>query len=704
MSTHRATRAALAIALAASACVPWIAAAPRALAQAPSGATLALVAQTPFTTLKEPEVRFTVAATNNSTDAMDGLSLNVTIGQPIRSITQYQSSLTEGPGSFPLGFQSFPQTGTLSPGQTRRFSIVLDLTEVISPFVLNSDSLVYPVQIVIGTGTLGTPAGLLNSALIHLVRTPESRMRLSWWAEITAPPAFDPQGRLADPTFEASIAPGGSLGSEVEALARLADDPGRSSGIDVAIEPAVVEQLVRMRAGYTRVDGTEVAAGKGSSADAAAMLKSLAKIASSPSIQVSAMPFSAPLIPSLLSNGLAPDLDRQMAAGADELSSALGDTTSVPVMRPPQGALDDPSVDALVRAGVTTLFGDVDTVTRPPQPNDFAPLPTATLATGSGAEASLILPDPDTEALVSDPTLQTDPVQQAQVILGEIAAVWREAPAPAPQPDGSDTIRGIAVGLPAGLPAGLWTPLLRRLADAPFIDPMRAQDFVAQVNPAGAIEPLRTPSLATFSRFYAGAIRDERRSTDAYRSMLGDVGTVPDQLEQDLLYAEAGVYVGQERIGRTWFDQVHTVTRGVFSQILPPAPPGGPPTYTFTSNVGTIPIRMGDPGPTPLTVVVQLQSAYFTFPDGATQTVTLDRPNQVVSFRVSATAGSQDHAIRMRVRAPSPSGLFLDQQFLAVHTATVNAIALGVTLAAALGLVLLWARRLVRRRRGAHAG
>jgi len=83
---------------------------------------------------------------------------------------------------------------------------------------------------------------------------------------------------------------------------------------------------------------------------------------------------------------------------------------------------------------VTTILGDEDTVTRPTQTNDFAPLPTATLAASAG-EANLVLPDPNTQALVEDPTLQTDPVQQAQVVLGEIAAVWREAPAPAPQAD-----------------------------------------------------------------------------------------------------------------------------------------------------------------------------------------------------------------------------------------------------------------------------
>ena len=84
--------------------------------------------------------------------------------------------------------------------------------------------------------------------------------------------------------------------------------------------------------------------------------------------------------------------------------------------------------------------------------------------------------------------------------------------------------------------------------------------------------------------------------------------------------------------------------------------------FTFTSATGTIPLRMGDPGDTPLKIVVQLRSAWFRFPDGDQQIVTLTRPNQVVSFRVTATAGGQAHPIQMLVRAPSgrPAGRAAD--------------------------------------------
>ena len=77
----------------------------------------------------------------------------------------------------------------------------------------------------------------------------------------------------------------------------------------------------------------------------------------------------------------------------------------------------------------------------------------------------------------------------------------------------------------------------------------------------------------------------------------------------------------------------------------------------------------------------------------------MDRPDQIVSFRVEATAGSQGHPIQMLISAPS--GRVLDSQLLVVRTASVSRIALAITVLAALGLVVLWVRRLLRRHKGA---
>ncbi len=692
MSIHRAARAASSFLLAACACVCTVF---PASAQDQGGVTLTLKAQTPFTSLKDPQLRMIVAATNGSETAYSDLSVVVTIGQAIRSRTQYEASLREGPGLSPVAARSFPQTGALAPGQTRTFDVRLNVTDAgLDP----ADSLVYPSQVDLRSS--GAPLVSLNTPVVHIVRRPEQPMRLAWWAEVTSPPALDPAGTLVDPAFEASIAPGGSLGSEVEALRQMATDPSRGDPIDLVIEPAVVDQLARMATGYDRADGSTVEAGKDGAANAAALLQSLRVVARSPSVQVSALPFAAPQIPSLLAGGLPGDLERQRTAGRAIMETTLGVTGTDAVARPPQGALDAAAVEDLVGGGSSTILADAGTVERPPQPNEFAPLPTASLSTPSGEPARLVLPDPGTQALLEDPTLQSDPVRAAQVVVGELATIWRESPVPAPQPDGTPTVRGIALTLPAGLPAPLWGQITRRIADAPFLRTAFAQDFVEQVNPPGPPAEILAPSTAAFSKIYAEGIREERRSVDAYRSMLVTQSPTPTQLDTDLLYAEWGGYLGTvgEQAGRVWIDHVHTVTEDVFAR----ARPQTAQMFTFTAASGTIPLRMGDPGATPLKIVVQLRSAWFRFPDGPTQVVTLTQPNQVVSFRVTATAGGQAHPIQMLVRAPSGRPL-AEPQTLFVRTAAVSRVALLITVLAAVGLGVLWTRRLMRVRRSKRA-
>jgi hypothetical protein len=92
---------------------------------------------------------------------------------------------------------------------------------------------------------------------------------------------------------------------------------------------------------------------------------------------------------------------------------------------------------------------------------------------------------------------------------------------------------------------------------------------------------------------------------------------------------------------------------------------------------------------------VELRSSQFTFPDGASQEVTLDRPNQIVSFLVVAKAAGQNP---IQVAVLAPSGSTLSTQTIAVRTTAVNRIALLVTVAAAGGLLLLFVRRWQRRK------
>jgi Family of unknown function (DUF6049) len=344
----------------------------------------------------------------------------------------------------------------------------------------------------------------------------------------------------------------------------------------------------------------------------------------------------------------------------------------------------------LADRGTTTLLMQAESVERPPQPNDFAPLPVATVTSADGTELDMILPDPGVQGLLGDPALLSDPVRAGQVVLGELATIWREQPVPGPQPDGTPTVRGVAVALPAALPPDAWAPIVRRLSQAPFLIPVEATTFAAQAVPGQGSTDI-VPSTDRFPRDYVEAIRDQRRNVVAYRSMLAAPSPVPARLDRNLLYAEAGQYVAEPDVGRRWYDQVSAATGAVFRDVVPDVAQ----EFLLTSSEGSIPLRMGDPGSTPLTVQVVLRSASFEFPDGAERTVTLEGPDEVVTVDVVARA-SGPQTIRVKTRAPSGRDLGEDQN-LVVRTTAVNSVALWITVGAGVLLLLLWSRRLIRR-------
>ena len=647
-----------------------------ARAQEISGVSLLLVSQTPWATLQDPVIEIAVKARNEGAVSLGDLSIGITIGPAVRSRNVYEATLTGGPG-LAIDATTIAQEGSLEPGGERRFHLEpIDLSAVGD--ISQVDSLVYPLRVDLRSG--GTPVAVIDAPIIFLVREPEAPLLLSTTIELSAPNGLGPDGRLADPGFEDAIAPGGTLGAEVAALHRLATEMTRP--IDLVIQPSLLDQLQRMSDGYERTDGTQVPEGSSAATDADALLRSLRETVEVPVVQVVALPFSGPTVPSLLSSGLTGDLAAQEARGIDTVRAVLGVDPVSTVARPAVGALDDEAVAALAALGATTILGDAGTVERPPQPNEFAPPPTASLAVG-GQAIALVLPDPGTQALLATTGFLDDPVRAAQATLGELAVIWREQPVPS-------SPRGVAVSLPSGLPARFWGALLGRLATAPFLSPTGAEELVAQIPPPVAPSSLTAPSTARFTPAYAEAIKRERRDLLAFRSMLVRPSPIPDRLARNLLYAESAQYLGDELAGRAWIDQVNRITEGIFARAVPDTSQ----VFTFTSETGTIPLLMGEPAVLALRFTLQLRSNRFRFPGGDQQSVTLTEPNQIVTFDATALATGQG-TIQVIVRAPS--GRPIGQTQMTVRSTSVNHIAVAVTVVAALVLVGLWSRRLFRR-------
>ena len=655
--------------------LPTVSAVQTVRAQEASNVSLTLVSQTPWGTLEDPVIEIAVRARNGGGVSLGDLSTGITIGAAVRSRSVYEETLTGGPG-LAIDATTISQEGTLDAGGERRFRLEVDLSAVGD--ISQVDSLVYPLRVDLRSA--GTPVALIDVPIIFLVREPEVPLLLSTTVELSAPIAFGPDGLLTDPGFEEAVGPDGILGAEIAALHRMVTE--MTQPIDLVIQPSLLDQLERMSDGYERADGTQVSAGSGAAADAATLLRSLRETVAVSVVQVVALPFSGPTVPSLLSSGLTGDLAAHEARGIETVRAVLGVDPASTVARPTLGALDDASVAALAALGATTILGDAGTVERPPQPNGFAPPPTASVAVG-GQTVTLVLPDPGVQALLSTTGFLDDPVRAAQASLGELAVIWREQPVP-PSP------RGVAISLPSGLPARFWGAFLGRLAIAPFLRSSHAEELVTQIPPAVAPSSLATPSTARFTPAYADAIKRERRDVLAFRSMLVGESSLPDRLARNLLYAESAQYLGNELAGRAWIDHVNRVTEGIFARAVPDTSQ----VFTFTSETGTIPLLMGQPAAVPLRFTLQLRSNRFRFPGGDQQSVTLTEPDQIVTFDATALASGQGK-IQVIVRAPS--GRPIGQTQMTVRSTSVNRIAVAVTVVAALILVGLWSRRLFRR-------
>jgi hypothetical protein len=659
---------------------------PAASAQT-SSVTMHLVRQSPWNTIEDPVLRISVDATNSGAEALRDLSVELTIGAHYDSRFEYDASLDEGPTS---GFRtSHPCRGTLGSGATRTCRITLDLSTASG--IDQTDSQVYPARLDLLSG--GTIVASLATPILYFVRPPIAPMNFTWWIELLPQIPFGSDGRLQDPFFPDSLAtsgPGGQLGAPIGALDQsLQAHPHEALTTSLVITPSLVQQAQDVADGFTRVDGSQVSAAQDGAATAATFLDTLKRVMGGHGVGTAATPLTGPTLPSMLNSGLEQDLEDQRALGIDLLQSFSGASVQTQVDRPVDGKLSDGALDWLAGDGVTTILGNVDTVERTDEASVPEPAPTATLTAPGGRPLNLVLPDPSTESLLSRQDLVADPVRAAQAVLGELAVEWKEAPVP-----DSPDVRGRALALSSDLPPGFWAPLLERFRHTPFLRFQDPTTFAARVYPAGAQATLRAPDDATFSPTYTdgpGGIHALHANVEDYRSMLTEPSSAPEVLTRDLYYAESEPYVTDPIAGEAWLNAVGAATEAVFDSVRPQVGQA----FTFTSGEGTIPLLMGDPGTIPLRVTVSLEGPQFDFPDGNRQDVLLERPNQVVSFRVVAKATGQN-PIFVRVLAPNQHAIGEPQQ-IAVRSTALNDIALIVTLAAAGVLALLYSRRWFRR-------
>jgi hypothetical protein len=670
--------------------------APPAAAQ-DTAVSLRLVSQQPWVAkYHRGTLDLELSVYNGGSTTLRNLSLVVSFGEHTATQTDYEQMLTEGVTTV-IAQDEKDVPGEIEPlASPETIQMHVDLTTIEA--LDQIDSQVYPTLIELRSEA--TTVASLVTPVIYLVPEPAKPMLSTTWVDLSAPIAFGADGTLVDASFPASIAEGGTLRAPLDAIEKTTRGRHPHGQLDLALDPLVITQARDLLDGYRLSDGTDVPSEDQSVVQARRFLMRLEAATSHPdTLETIALPYANPVVPAMLNSGLGDELRGEQEAGkiiVDSLHPTGAVVSNPDVAHPFDGRLSDAAL-AWLSGTSSIVLGNADTVDRTLYRGDLAPSPTVPTSSGT-----LILPDPTTQALFERPELFADPVLGAQIILGELAVIWKQQPAPT-----DPTLRGIALAPPPMLPADVWAPLLARLADAPFLTPVTATRLVQQIVPENENDagPLAAPDDSRFETTYATTLVDLSTSVEAYGSMLPVDDQTPTDLRRRLYLATAPPYLLDPAAGQPWISSVQDTTQRAFAAVTPPTVPGSDNTITLTSREGTIPIQMGDPGSTPLRVIVELQSTSFTFPNddpryANPQEVLLERPGQVVSFDVVAQGSGQN---QIDVVVFAPNNQEISRTRITVRSTTFNRTALLITSAAAVGLVALYGRRWVRRRRRATA-
>jgi hypothetical protein len=276
-----------------------------------------------------------------------------------------------------------------------------------------------------------------------------------------------------------------------------------------------------------------------------------------------------------------------------------------------------------------------------------------------------------------------DPIRAAQVLLGELAAIWQEQPG---------VPRGLAIVLSEDLvaPASFYGAFARGVSGAPWLRPMHAVEFTLTFPPA---EPTSLAPAAprSFPSTYVDELKRARRRVDTYRSMLIEPSELPDRYDRMLLLAESRQYLSDPTGGLAFITSVRDSVGAVFDAVAVDSAS----VITLTSATGSgIPVTVSNAADEGLRVQVQLVSQNLL----GSPSVDLELAagtSETVTFRVNAQRTGR---FTVALQVVAPGGRVIEEDTLIVRSTVYNRIALIITIAAAVVLLGLWARRFLPRR------
>ena len=638
----------------------------RAAASSPAP-LLSLTSQTPWVTADEPWFNIGLSVGEPASDAAS-LHVSLTFYSRIGDGSQFQQALGSTPQKSVLG--RMPNVAVEDVDGRLVASACLTVvpdTDATPPTSGQGACAGGGTTLVLGCTPLMGTCGDVYPVSVALVRQGATVARFTTFLTYQEPSAVGNGG----PLRVAVVVPVGS-GSVATMAAALADH--RAVPTTLAVSPRAVEQVLH-RATRTGAHALDQLDGL----DAAEVLE---------------QPYVPVNVAALTEAGIAGEIQAQVGRGDSLLRTAGLHPNSGPWMDVASNFSQGDGADlasGLQVAGASQLVLDDTDLAQGGRSNYTFAQPFE-LDMGHGSDVSAVAADAELGTRFT--AAPGDPELEAQQLLAGLSWVHFE--------DAFLTDRrGVVVSPPSGWQASgpLVGALLGGLTNNPALDPVTVEQLFDQIPVGGNDEPSTRrlqsgPAGHGISRTVAQRIAAARVQLSSYSAAVGGRPTSLTALSDDLLATESRSLSPRRRtaaldaFGHDFAGQLGQITLATER------------TVTFTSRTAPIPITVLSAAPYPVHVVISLASDKFVFPNGSSQSLTLDRPT--TSVRMVAQARTSGDRLPIDVTLRTPDGqLILARTVLTVHSTAISFVGVALTVLAGAVLLAWWVRtwRKSRRRR-----
>lgn len=430
---------------------------------------------------------------------------------------------------------------------------------------------------------------------------------VAWLWPLAGWPAQTVSGVLLDEQTPEELAPDGRLGQLVTLGQR------HQTSVSWIVDPVLLQMAQQMSDGYQVLRDGDVVVGD-ADAVAAGWLEQVTAATRVSAVQ--AMPYADVDASALTRGGMPTDVVRSVTQAPRVAAEALGEQPDGVLYWAPFGRLDQPALDVLASAGITTVvLAGSSIATALPEAEavpEAGPLPgaaadeaaaTIALPTDAGTITGVLTDAGLSRVLALPQSTAADVITARQQFLAETATA-------ALGMQDAGIADGVLVAAPPSVrwtaTASLVTPLLRSLRSAPWLRPITLAELLAAPIPdsgrrrAGYGERAREQEL---NRRYVASLARTNASLATFTSIIDNPTGVTEPFSEALLRASSSAWRTQPGVGTELLDTIRVDLAERTSQVRVLSQG----TITLSGDSGKVPVTIANDLDRSVTVGVQLR-------------------------------------------------------------------------------------------------